>query len=204
MWGAIIGDLAGSIYEYNQLKKISKIDIKGELLTKESFFSDDAILTIAILEAILNKKDYETYLKKYIQQYQDYKPNFSPYFKTAFSPRIIKWANQKIIGTSTGNGAMMRISPVGYLFDIEKEIIENAKLATIPSHNSKEAIECAIIIALIIFWARKGHKKEEIITKLDLDIKYRENYRFNTTCYETIGNCLYSLFISNSFEDSLK
>lgn len=204
MWGAIIGDLAGSIYEYNQSKKITKIDIKDKLLTEQSFYSDDTILTIAILEALLENQNYEIYLKKYIQEYQEYKPNFSPYFKTAFSPGIIKWANQNITGISIGNGAMMRISPIGYLFNSEKEIIKNAKLATIPSHNSKEAIDSATLISLIIFWARKKLKKKEIITKLNLDIKYTPFSKFNTTCHETLDNCLYALFTTNSFKDSLK
>ena len=64
MWGAIIGDLIGSIYEYNQVKHFHYVDLNGkdtpeELITKDSFFSDDTILTIAVLDAILNDCDYE-------------------------------------------------------------------------------------------------------------------------------------------------
>ena len=61
MWGAIIGDLAGSIYEYNQVKKITKINIE-ELIPTNSFYSDDTILTIAILDCILNNGSYSEYL----------------------------------------------------------------------------------------------------------------------------------------------
>ena len=60
---------------------------------------------------------------------------------------------------------MMRISSIGYLFNTETDVINNAKLATIPSHNSTEAIECSTIVALIIFYARKHLSKEEIIQK---------------------------------------
>ena len=60
MWGAIIGDLAGSIYEFEQVKRITKINI-SDLITSNSFFSDDTILTIAILDAILNDNDYEKF-----------------------------------------------------------------------------------------------------------------------------------------------
>ena len=60
MWGAIIGDLAGSIYEFGQIKKVSNISLES-LILENSFFGDYAILTIAILNAILNNKNYEYY-----------------------------------------------------------------------------------------------------------------------------------------------
>lgn len=202
MYGAIIGDLAGSIYEYNQTKEISNIII-DEIIEDNAFFSDDTILTIAVLDAILHDKDYDKYLRYYIKKYKDYKPNFSPYFKTAFSPSIIKWANGNEMGKSIGNGAMMRISPVGYLFDTEEEIITNSRLATIPSHNSEEAIECTTKIALIIYYLRKGLSLEEIFNNLNITPQYNQFTRFNTTCYETIDNCLYALYESNSFEDAI-
>ena len=203
MYGAIYGDLVGSIYEYSQIKGIKSISPK-KLITPESFYSDDSILTIAIADAILNNRDYDYYLRKYIQEYKEYKPDFKPYFKTSFSPNLIRWSESNDIGNSHGNGAMMRISPVGFFFDEEKEVIENARLATIPSHNSKESIDSATTIALIIFYLRKGYSRKEIIKKLNLNIKYNPFLKFNTTCEETIGNCLYAFFTSDSFEDALR
>lgn len=202
MLGAIIGDLSGSIYEYGQIKQISNIKI-NKLIEDNAFFSDDTILTIAILDAILNDKDYNKYLKEYANEFINYKPNTTPYFKTPFSPGFIKWSKENYIGESVGNGAMMRISPVGYLFDKEEDVIENAKLATMPSHNTKEAIDCATLIALIIFYARKGYTKDQIIKQLDIKLNYKPFTKFNFTCYETLDNCLYALFTSNSFEDSV-
>lgn len=90
MWGAVIGDLAGSVYEFGQCKKVSKVEIE-DIILDNSFYSDDTILTIAILDAILNDKNYEYYLKKYALEYLDYEPNFKPYFKRPFSPNFIKW-----------------------------------------------------------------------------------------------------------------
>lgn len=204
MYGAIIGDLAGSIYEYQQTKKIQPIYVNN-IIEKESFYSDDTILTIAILDAILHNRDYESYLKAYILKYQDYKPSFNPYFKTSFSLKMLKWANtNNLQGISIGNGAMMRISPIGFLFNNQKEVIENARLATIPSHNSKEAINAATTIALIIFYFKKGYSKEEVFNILKLPIVYNPFEQFNTTCSQTINNCLYALYNSISFEDAIK
>ena len=203
MYGSIYGDLAGSIYEFEQLKEIKSID-NGGYLSNKSFFSDDTILTVAVCDAIKSDLDYDKYLRKYIIDYMDYKPDFHPYFRSSFSPNLIKWAKSDLEGHSQGNGAMMRISPVGFLFDSEDEVIENAKLATIPSHNSEEAIDSATKIALIIFYLRKGYSKEEVFNMLDINVKYTPFKKFNTTCSETIDNCLYAFYCSNSFIDAMQ
>ena len=203
MYGAIIGDLAGSIYEYSQLKEVKSITM-NKLIEDISFFSDDTILTIAILDAILNDKNYDYYLRKYIQEYKNYKPDFTPYFNSSFSPNLIKWSESNNQGVSRGNGSMMRISPVGFMFDTKDEVITNAMLATIPSHNSEEAINAATTIALIIFYLRQGRSLDDIYKELNIDIRYNPFTKFNTTCEETIGNCLYALYNSNSFEDAIR
>lgn len=203
MLGAIIGDLAGSIYEFDQFKKHKKITVKN-IIEENAFFSDDTILTIAIADSIINNKNYGKTLKEYALQFENDIPKGIPYFEKMFSSGFLSWAKSNEEGHSQGNGAMMRISPVGYLFDNENEVIKNAYLATAPSHNTKEAIECATIVALIIFYARKGLSKEEIKTKLNLQIKTPSITEFNYTCPDTIDVCLYSLFNSNSFEESIK
>lgn len=203
MLGAIYGDKAGSIYEFSQLKEIKGIEPK-KIIAKESFYSDDTIETIAVMDAILNSKDYGETLRKYILKYENYRPNFKPYFKTSFSPGTIKWAEGIGRNDSIGNGAMMRISPVGYLFDSEEDVIKNAWLVTIPSHNSEEAISSATIIALMIYYFRNGLSKEEVFKKLNLYVKYEPFIKFNTTCYETLGNCIYAVYNSNSFEDAIR
>lgn len=203
MYGAIIGDLAGSIYEYEQVKKIKEIKV-NKIIEDNSFYSDDTILTIAVMDAMLNNKDFEFYLKKYAKEYMDYKPNISPYFKTTFSPGFTKWVNGSFNGNSIGNGAMMRISSVGFLSNSIEEVIEYSKLATIPSHNSKEAIECATTIALIIYLAKNNYSKEEIINILNLKYSYVPFKEFNYTCSSTINNCLYALFTTNSYEEAIR
>ena len=203
MYGNIIGDLAGSSYEYGQTKKVSNITV-DKLITNNSFISDDTILTIAIIDAIINNISYEEKLREYGLKYENFvKPN-TPYFEKTFSPGFLKWVYGDFEGQSCGNGAMMRIAPVGYLFNSLKEVEEQSRLATIPSHNSKEAIDCATIVAKIIFLARKGYSKEEIIKELNIVLYEKEIKRFNYTCYDTIDVCLNSLFTTNSFDDAIK
>ncbi len=77
------------------------------------------------MDAILNDKNYEYYLK-YAQKFLTYKPEFTPYFKGIFLPGFTKWALDQKNGKSIGNGAMIRISAIGYLFNNQKDIINNA------------------------------------------------------------------------------
>ena len=206
MWGAIIGDLAGSIYEYQQYKKVSIVSVGEKLITNKSFFTDDSILTIAIYDAILSGKSFEECLRQYGHKYRDYKPRADcEHFQTAFGGRFIKWLDGIGDSKSIGNGAMMRISGVGKMFNTEEEVIEQARLATVPSHNSIEAVECSRIVALVIFYARMGFSKEEIFDKIGFKtVEYRPFEHFNKTCYETLENCLCVVFNASNFEHALK
>ena len=203
MWGAIIGDLAGSIYEYDQVKEVKSVNV-GELIKENSFYSDDTILTIAILDAMLTNKDFEKKLKLYTSMYYDYHPKFNPYFKRIFSQNFVDWTNNVKQGNSKGNGAMMRISPVGYLSKDENDLLLNAFNATYPSHNDESAIYYSYLVARIIYLSRIGLSKNDIKDYLNLKYDYKPFDKFNTTCNETINNCLYATFESDSFEESLR
>lgn len=203
MIGAIIGDMAGSIYEYEQFEKVRPIRIR-KIIKKNSFFSDDTILTIAVADAIMSGCNYEEKLRLYAKKYSKCLPKGIKTFPTVFSKNFLKWVEGEVEGKSTGNGAMMRISPVGYLFNTEKEVLKNAKAAVTPSHNSDDAIKCAQTIAMIIYYFRNGLTKEEIINKLGLKIKKPVIEKFNYTCAETIDVVLYCIFNSSSFEDAIK
>lgn len=209
MWGAIIGDLIGSIYEYEQAKKFHKLDLSDknlpdELITKESFFSDDTILTIAALDAILNNGSYEEYLKLYAIKYEDNIPKDMPYFKKMFSRGFLNWVKTGENNNSTGNGALMRLSPVAYLFNDYIKLNENIFLLTNCSHHSSEALSSAYLMGQIIYYARKRMTKDEIIDKLNIKIEYKDFDKFNISCFDTIGNCLYALFTSDSYIEAVK
>ena len=202
MIGAIIGDLAGSVYEFEQTKGVHPVQME-KVIPENAFFTDDSILTIAVLDALVEGRSYEESLKQYISQYQDYHPDFSPTFSSPFSPGLIQWSEGKKAGNSRGNGAMMRISPVGFLVHGEKEVIRQAKLATTPSHNHPESIWAATTIAMMIYYFRCGYSKKDVYRKLNLPIHYEPFTKFNTTCLETIDNCLYAFYTSSDFRDAI-
>lgn len=222
MYGAIIGDLIGSIYEYDEfidneknivnLKRRKEMLTKKELITKDSFYSDDTILTIAILDSILNNISYTDNLKKYGLNNKNKIPLDRPYFKYMFSPSFIKWCNNNEIGTSIGNGAIMRISPIGYLFNTEEDVLNQAKEATIPSHNNPLAIESAQIVSLIIYMIRNGIPKDNVYNIISERYNIETNFslehlqqtnRFNSTC-DVLPKLLFILFNSIDFEDCMR
>ena len=200
MWGAIIGDLAGSIYEGDQIDGIHPVSVK-KLIDDKSFYSDDTILTIAILDAYLSDKDYEGKLKEYVKNYKDTK---HPMFESPFSPGFIRWAEGKRDNNSIGNGAMMRISPIPYLANDYIEMITEVNNATRTSHDTDEAVDSASIISSIMFSSLHGVSKEDLINEYASHINFHPFNRFNATCYETLNNCLYALFSSKSFEEAIK
>lgn len=226
MLGAIIGDLAGTKYEYQEFldSKNGIINIERrrkifnpntELLTEESFISDDSLLTIAIAEAIIYNRDYEEALKKYGKKYGNKPLEKEGFFKNAFSPSFIKWANSETNenGTSQGNGAAMRISPIAFLFNDLNTVEEEAKKATIPSHNSSNAIKGAKCLAGVIFLARKKESKDNIRKYVTQKYRYDLNYNleelqeyntFNGTCEVTVPQAIFMFLQSNNFVDSIR
>ena len=216
MWGSIIGDFAGSIYEYDQVKKgVHPVEI-DEIVEDCSFFTDDTIMTAAVADAILHGDDqYMNYYKKYVEMFKDYDPKFAPYFKSAFSPNFLKILKGEAEGNSKGNGALMRISPVGYMFDKPSLVDTQAIWATGVTHNSPEAINSARIVALMIYYFRKGLTKEEVIAALcsnaskhpGIDFEepsYQPFEKFNGTCSETLNNVLYAVLNSDSYEEVIR
>lgn len=226
MLGGIIGDLAGTKYEYQEFldsrkgivnitRRKSILNPKTQLITDESFISDDSLLTMAIAEAILYKRDYKESLKKYGQKYGNNPIVRENFFKNAFSPPFIKWANSETNenGESQGNGAAMRISPIAYLFDNLEKVEQEAIKATVPSHNSQQAIKGAQCLAGTIYLARQKVSKETIVEyvtkKYGYDLNYnieqlQEKNTFNGTCEVTVPQAIFIFLQSNNFEDSIR
>lgn len=225
MLGAIIGDLIGSVYEYPEFQDMvnKTVNIERrlsvfeqtpeELLNPECFFSDDTVLTVAIADSIVNNCSYEQKLREYGQRYQNLNKGRPNYFDGSFSANFMQWLNDCTNGHSYGNGAAMRVSPVGYLFeDLESVQIEAMKTA-LPSHNSKEAVNGAKALASTIMLARKGFDKTEIKSyvsntfeyNLDLDLEtLQKTNRFNPTCKVTVPQAIFVFLESTGFEDAMK
>lgn len=217
MYGAIYGDLVGSLYEYQEFlhhnkEAMMKASQKDKLITDETFISDDTILTIAVLEAVKKNLCYEETIRKYILE-NSQKLNRENYFDYLFSPNMIKWAKGEKQGNSIGNGALMRVSPIPYLKESFLLMTDETVAVTSVSHNSSQALRGALGIANIIYLAKRGYDKDYIKDIIDRYFHYnydfdlndlRDNMKFNSTCDATMPICLYSLFTTDNFEDAIR
>lgn len=222
MLGAIIGDVAGSYIEvleiYDRSKghrsydeRIKILDKNVPLFGEKCSCTDDSILTMAIYDAIVNGNcNYEKYLRNYgLREVNEGK---DIYGRSRFGSGFVKWLEGDFQGESFGNGAAMRISPVGYLFDTMNEVKEQVRLATIPSHNHADALKGAEAVAVTIFLLRTGHSKEDVYEyvknnyyELNYDLEdLQRNNIFSSKSSVSVPQALYVFFQSNDFEDSIR
>ncbi|MFA6860056.1 MAG: ADP-ribosylglycohydrolase family protein [Clostridia bacterium] len=223
MFGAIIGDIAGSNLEVEEIlakKSQSKIsaNIRRKVLAdsydifdSKGCATDDTILTIAVADAILNDGNFEKYIRAYGTREEKLgKDNWG---RSRFGGRFVKWLSHENIEPSIGNGASMRVSPIGWAYDTLEITLEMAKQSASCSHDTLEAIKGAQAVAGSIFLARKGKNLEEIrafaerilIQNLNLNLsELQENYAFNATTFGSVPQAIYCFLISNNFEDSIK
>ena len=224
MLGAIIGDVAGSIYEVLEIEerknnkknrsyeeRIKILDNSVPLFTSECSVTDDSILTCAIYDAIKNGNcNYDKYLREY--GLREVNLGLDKYGRSRFGKCFVDWLNDNKQGKSYGNGSAMRISAVGYCFDNLDDVITNSYLATIPSHNHEEAIIAAEAVATSIFFLKKGYSKDEVkfyINTYYYDLDYdmedlQRNYTFSSKASKSVPQALFVFFNSNNFEDAIR
>ncbi|MBQ8425750.1 MAG: ADP-ribosylglycohydrolase family protein [Clostridia bacterium] len=207
MLGAIIGDIVGSIYEFNNYR--SKV---FNFFSPSCFFTDDSVMTFAVFEA-LNKskgdnKKLEKLAVKEMQKYGSIYPNMS------YGGRFALWLKEKSPKpyNSFGNGSAMRVSAVSYFANSLDEVKNLSKIVTSVSHNHEEGIKGAEATAVAVFLALQGKSKQEIKEYIEdnyysLDYDYedlKKNYFFNETCQNTVPQAIYCFLISEDFEDSIR
>ena len=227
MLGAMIGDIAGSKYEFN-----NTFDYDFEMFGEECDFTDDTICTVAIADAILNGRSYQESLLDWCRRYS------SP--KGAYGGRFAGWIRSLDPQpyNSFGNGSAMRVSPVAWLFDDLSQVLEEAEKTALPTHNHPEGIKGAKAIAHAIWYFRKSRFSEESKDSENEETKglknenakaskdenetiqgfmsiarsYYEDFdtrvypkgKFDETCMDAVPLSFYLLSQASSFEDAIR
>lgn len=205
--GAIIGDIAGSIYEFNPHK--SK-DIN--LQNKDMEYTDDTIMTIAVADWILNdKKLTKKGLVARMQQWGRKYPNPMGAYGGMFSQWL--FSNNPKPYNSWGNGAAMRVAAVGFAFSSLEETLKVAQKSAEVTHNHPEGIKGAQATAAAIFMARTGSTKEEIRRYISENFGYdmnrtcddiRPTYSFDGSCQGTVPESIIAFLDSKDYEDAIR
>ena len=200
MIGAIAGDIIGSVYEARPIKSKD-----FPLFDPHCTFTDDSVLTIAVALAILTGKPYRDTVLEIGRRYPH----------AGYGGSFIRWlmSDNPRPYNSWGNGAAMRVSPVGFAFDTVEEVLEEAAQTAVISHDHPEGIKGAQATALAVFLARKGHDKEEIRGQLSERFGYdlrrsvdeiRPAYSFRISCQETVPEAIVAFLDSASYEDAVR
>jgi len=200
MIGAIAGDIIGSIYEQSPIKTKD-----FPLFDPRCRFTDDSVLTIAVADAILAGWPYGISIREIGRRYPD----------AGYGGSFFRWlhSDDPQPYNSWGNGAAMRVSPVGFAFDTEKDVLYQAKKTAEITHNHPEGIKGAQAAALAVFLARTGHDKADIRKQItrrfeyDLDRtvdKIRPAYAFDISCQGTVPEAIIAFLDSVSYEDAVR
>ncbi len=208
MLGAIIGDIAGSIYEFNNIKSED-----FPLLEDKCFFTDDTVMTVAVAEALMNgKRDEEktaACMVKAMKKYGKIFPNAG--YGAKFSAWIVSQDPKPY--NSYGNGSAMRVSPVAWYFHSLEKVERFAEISARVSHDHPEGIKGAKAVAAAIFMARNGRDKEYIRRYIELKYHYdfskklddiRPEYHFDETCQGTVPVAFEAFFEADCFEDTIR
>lgn len=208
MWGAIIGDIVGSRFEFaNTYEK------DFPFFGNNCFFTDDTVCTVAVAEALLCfgtgdetrfKDELVRLLRAYVRRY----PN------GGYGGRFKRWAADEAMGpyNSLGNGSAMRVSPViGYANSLG-EAEHFAKLTAEVTHNHPEGVKGAVAVAGAGFLARTGKTKEEIKAYLEqyytfdlsCDAWREKRMPFDETCPGTVPIAMECFLESENFEDAIR
>lgn len=198
--GAVIGDVIGSVFEWNNIKTTD-----FDLFNPKCDFTDDTVLTIAVADCILNKKDFAKTIWEYGRKYRG----------RGYGGSFRNWLQEDNLKpySSFGNGSAMRASAVGFAFNEIDTVLEVAKQSAEVTHNHPEGIKGAQATAAAIFLARQGKTKQEIkdyITQtfdynLDFTLdEIRPTYKFDVTCQGSVPQAIVAFFESSDFESAIR
>ncbi len=211
MYGAIIGDIAGSRFEFDRGSKSREF----ALFTKECDFTDDTVMTAAVAEALLDAgrdADEKTVKSRLIKSMKKWGQKY-PY--AGYGARFINWVltdDPEPYG-SYGNGSAMRVSSVGWLYDTIERTREVARWTAEVSHNHPEGIKGAESAASAIFMARHGASKEEIrdyiIREFGYDLtrtldEIRPGYQHVEDCMHTMPEAFECFLEADSYEGCIR
>lgn len=207
MIGAIIGDIVGSRFEWNNIKSKD-----FEFLTYKCFPTDDSIMTLALAQAILvSKVDHSDLSKNAVECMQSVGRNYPD---CGYGGGFHKWmfSDDPKPYNSYGNGAAMRVSAAGFAANSIEEAKDIAKKITEVTHNHPEGVKGAEATAVAIYMAKTGSSLLEIRDYIDKNYYpmnftldgIRATYKFNETCQDTVPQALMAFFESTDFEDAIR
>ena len=207
MIGAIIGDIVGSRFEFNNNRNKN-----FELFTSNNYYTDDTVMTLAIAKSILEYKEGAPSLRQ--QTISNMKEIGRRHFDCGFGQSFAGWiaGDSDLPYNSFGNGAAMRVSGCGFMAKSLREALTMSEIVTATTHNHEESIKAVTALTEAIWMARHRKSKKKIqkkifdkyyIQPMGLDV-IRYTYKFDVTCQGTMPVAFQAFFEADSFEDTIR
>lgn len=209
MYGAMIGDIVGSKYEFGAIKTKT-----FPLFSEGCTFTDDTVMTVAVARALLACPHTDQELHTVLVQEMQLLGHEYPFPQGGYGARFSAWLRQKDPQPyhSYGNGAAMRVSPCGILARSLEEALHLAKCSAEVTHDHPEGIKGAQATVAAIYLAKTGKDKEEIrayicgrFYPLDRTLaEIRPTYSFDESCQGTVPQAIEAFLESTDFEDAIR
>ena len=209
MYGAILGDIIGSPYEFDMGNKSKDFP----LFSKKSTYTDDTVMTIAVADAFLGAPAEEEAIRQRLIASMQRFGKLYPYAGYGGMFRCWLESDDPQPYGSYGNGSAMRVASVAWLFDDLETVRRMARLSAEVTHNHPEGIKGAEATASAIFLARTGSTREQIKAYMEDAFGYdlsrtcdeiRPTYHHVESCQETVPEAITAFLEGESFEDVIR
>lgn len=200
MFGAVVGDVAGSTYEAENYKGED-----CEIFAFGSTFTDDSVLTLATAQHFVTGESYTQVYRNFGRAYPH----------AGYGGNFIRWLQHDDPKpyNSWGNGSAMRASPIGWVATDLDWALQEAKRSAEVTHNHPQGIKGAQAVAAAIYLARTGSDKQQIKSYIEQEFGYdlnrtiaeiRPTYEFDVSCDGSVPEAIIAFLESNNFEDAIR
>ncbi|MCD7820894.1 MAG: ADP-ribosylglycohydrolase family protein [Clostridiales bacterium] len=222
MLGAICGDIAGSVYEFHNIKRVLP---EEELIQDSARFTDDSAMTLAVAVGLKNglqscgkrtgftvedEKIIREEVQKSLRLYGHRYP------RAGYGGSFFRWLasdDPKPYG-SWGNGSAMRASYAGWTAQTLEDAELLGRLSAEVTHNHPEGIKGAVAVSGGIFTLLHSEGEDVAARKEELaryearhyDLNFtldeiRPFYCFDVSCQGSVPQAIRAFLEGNSYSE---
>ena len=212
--GTILGDIAGSRYEFMNRARKDIDPATAEMFTDKHRYTDDTVMSIGTKLAVLENPDKPDFTKWYHAL-------GNKYTKAGYGGMFRQWlaSDNPQPYNSFGNGSAMRVSYIGEYYDTVEEVIQHARESAQVTHNHPQGVKGAVVTAVAVFMAKHGSTKEEIFNYVNNFYNDEEVYKYPTTmslaemhkiyrwdvsCQGSVPAAFRCIYEANSYEEFIR
>ena len=204
MIGAIAGDIIGSTFEWEPVKRKD-----FPLFVEGSRFTDDTVLTVAVADFLIGDAKTRPPMHTFFHDYYAWYPG------AGYGRSFKNWARNRTVipNGSFGNGSAMRVAPVGWVSSSATQAVQLAGATAEPTHSHPEGVKGAVAVAAAVFLARTTGSKDRVRAFIEDRVGYnldrtvdeiRSGYKFDVTCQGSVPEAITCVLEADGYEDAVR